>query len=112
MKARYGEDIFGKLFLRRVEHRIPSNQYLCLISDCGFQIEIDTVLDAFHPSDILLFRLHRHGKTFAGDTREYVVTDPRALPPVKVFDLYNESIKDLCHLAVSTTRLWLEENAL
>lgn len=70
MKPLYGKDIFGRLLIERIVEN-PSYDYV-VISDCGFQIEIETLYSHFPSSDITLITLEREGKTFAGDSRETV----------------------------------------
>jgi hypothetical protein len=83
MKPLYGVPIFSKLFLLRLEQYIdmyPPSDYVepvIVVSDCGFQIEMDTIAQEFPTEDVLLLRLHRPGFDFTGDTREFV--EPRGL---------------------------------
>lgn len=46
--------------------------YFWIISDCGFQSEVDRFADNFDPAGIALFRIRRPGHTFAKDSRQYV----------------------------------------
>lgn len=72
MKPLYGKDIFGRLLLdrcRRAEKEIDGAFFpIFIVSDCGFQIEVDTLKD----HNVLLFRMHRDGCTFEGDSRQWV----------------------------------------
>lgn len=83
MKPLYGNTIFGRLMLQRLsDYQLiyPVADYgelLVVIPDCGFQIEVDTVVNDFPPEDILLIRLDRPGFTFANDSRERV--EPREM---------------------------------
>ena len=70
MKRLYGDNIFGRLFLDRDSHREDAR--IVVVSDCGFNVEVDTIIEAYDPADILLIRLYRSGTSFAGDSREYV----------------------------------------
>lgn len=78
MKPLYGKNIFGKLLLSRLEEYpklYPSSDYgelIVVIPDCGFQIEVDTVVADFPGEDILLIRIERPGFDFTGDSREHV----------------------------------------
>lgn len=72
-KPKFGIDVFGKLMAQRIK----DTEWGCgtrvfVISDCGFQSEVNVLLDTFKTSDFLLIRLHRKGHTFAGDSRQYV----------------------------------------
>lgn len=81
MKPLYGKNIFSKLMLHRLEeyqYIYPFQDYgeiVVVIPDCGFQVEVDTIINEFPSQDIRLLRLERPGFTFAGDSREYV--EPR-----------------------------------
>lgn len=74
MKPLFGNDIFAKLFLLRQGPRLTTDRYLTAVSDCGFEIEVETVR-AHCPKDTLLIRIERPGCDFTNDSREYV-SDP------------------------------------
>jgi hypothetical protein len=101
MKAAYGPDIFGKLFLSRIKHCTDDElsdtaiaddyrEWLFIIPDCGFQSELDTVLASgrFAPEDILLLNMNR--LDCAWDSREPVI----ARPPVRRAAINNTSTLD------------------
>lgn len=73
MKPLYGEDVFGQLFVKRALKR--SSHSLFVVPDCGFQVEINTLLDHFNPDDILLVKIYRDGTNFDGDSRSYITGD-------------------------------------
>jgi hypothetical protein len=72
MKPKYGNDVFGRLLWHRVNMCDMGALAVYVISDCGFQVEIDYLLTRANPSDVLLLRLQRDGCTFDGDSRGYV----------------------------------------
>lgn len=78
MKPLYGNAIFGKLLFSRLEEvpkMYPFEDYgevVVLVPDCGFQIEVNVVVNELPPEDILLIRLDRDSCSFAGDSRERV----------------------------------------
>lgn len=72
MKPLYGETIFARMLLERIRNRAGEAGYLCVVSDCGFQIEVDTVAAAWNPADLMVITVMRDGCTFAGDSRQYV----------------------------------------
>lgn len=72
MKPLYGQDIFSRLLIQRLSHRIDSEGYLTTVSDCGFQAEFNYVAPHFLLSQLCLIRLHRKGTSFTGDSREWV----------------------------------------
>lgn len=77
MKPLYGNDIFGKLLLLRLDGAINfkaqagiMDESCFVISDCGFQIEVDTLLDAgAQEGDILAIDLYRDGTDYSKDSR-------------------------------------------
>lgn len=72
MKPLYGETIFARMFLERQALRREAQNYLCVVSDCGFQVEVDTVAAVWNPTDLMVITVMRDGCTFAGDSRQYV----------------------------------------
>lgn len=76
MKQVYGNDIFAKLAVQQFRSRVWSDDAPIVISDCGFQIEVDYITEAMHPKNVMLIKLQRRGFSFAGDSREYVKPHP------------------------------------
>lgn len=68
MKPRYGNDIFGRMMVRRTcwDHTF-------VVPDCGFQIEVDCLRDY----DCILIQVARKGCTFVDDSRNYVQPAPQ-----------------------------------
>lgn len=69
MKPLYGEDVFARLLWDRVRERAKTGGYLCVISDCGFQVEVDYLAKQLPGRKALLIRLFRDGYSYAGDSR-------------------------------------------
>lgn len=73
MKPRYGRSIFARLLLSRIPYYAP-NIDLLLIPDAGFQIEVDTLLEATKTPEFMypvgLLRILRPGTSYQGDSRE------------------------------------------
>lgn len=67
MKPLYGQDIFAWLLRMRSQQND-----LTIISDCGFQIEVDCLIG----QRMMLICMKREGCTFEGDSREYVKPAP------------------------------------
>lgn len=106
MKPLYGEDVFARLLLARVNERKSTDGYLCVISDCGFQVEIDTLIKAVPPKKILFVRLLRDGTSYDGDSRGDVRPNNS---DVDYIALYND--KDTEDLEKKVTKLvggWLD----
>lgn len=88
MKLQYGEDVFARLLLDRIggTEDPPNLQYLWVIPDCGFQIEVDTILKHFGPDASMILRIHRLGCSW--DSRQFVYGRDHA---THGFDIYNNS---------------------
>lgn len=76
VKPKFGTDFFARIAVRRINHVFGKGPYgdftAVVISDCGFQSEIDLLSKEFGAENVLLVRLHRVGRTFAGDSRSYI----------------------------------------
>lgn len=78
MKPLYGEDIFARLLIERLVND-PMIPDVVLISDCGFQTEVDYLAKTLGASGqwhITLVCLVRDGCSFAGDSRSRVQPTP------------------------------------
>lgn len=108
MKPLYGEQIFAKLLWDRNTAKSENSvgaltpDYLVL-SDCGFQIEVDYLISKLNHKDILIFRLHREGFDFSKDSRSYI-TAPRT---VLQLDIYNTNLLSLKTDIIDVVRIWL-----
>ena len=93
MKPMFGDDIFGRL---AVENLRQCHTAVATVSDTGFEKEALPIIEYFGAEHVCLIRLHRPGKTFAGDSRNYV-----ELPVGLSIDVENDT-----DLAAFETRLW------
>lgn len=101
MKPLFGKEIFGKL---AVEYIKNSGADLVTISDSGFVDEAMPTVQAFGYENVLLIRVHREGKTFKGDSRDYI-----ELPGVKTLDLDNNgSLEDFQKLVIQKVKEFIE----
>lgn len=88
-KRFWGEDVFGRLCANKVMNRVSENRLtydrykpcVVFITDSGFQAEYDAFChrlsqcrDEFHSLSMnpVVMQIDRTGKSFEGDTREYV----------------------------------------
>ena len=106
MKPLYGDSIFSKLFLLRLDtYSTMDDQYekplVVVVPDCGFQVEIDALAQEFPPEDIALFRIRRTGNTFEGDSRNWV--DPH--PKMFFREISNDDTKEVFEQKVFTLAL-------
>lgn len=82
MKVLFGDKVFGHLAARKTGNLCAS---LLVCSDSGFASEAGPVLDTIGRENTLLIRVHRPGKTFAGDSRSFIELDG-----VKTIDIDND----------------------
>lgn len=70
VKPLFGKHSFGNIALRRIDNHgtLPK---LFVLSDSGFEHEASPVINAFGVANCLKIELHREGKTFANDSRDY-----------------------------------------
>lgn len=80
MKPMFGDDVFGRI---AVEYLSRCDTPIATISDSGFALEAMPIINYFGAENIRLVRVFRPGKTFAGDSRNYVEL------PVETIDLHN-----------------------
>lgn len=69
MKPLYGNDVFARLLLYRM--RCVTSE-LFIVTDCGFQIEVDAVVNTVGSQNCLLIHMSREGCTYAKDSRRPV----------------------------------------
>jgi hypothetical protein len=86
MKPTYGDDIFGRLFLRELWLNVKQGLTVASVTDSGFSGEAEALIPHIGAENMLLIRLHAEGrgKTFKGDSRNYI-----SLDGVKTLDLDN-----------------------
>jgi hypothetical protein len=100
MKPTYGINIFGHLAVNQLRDMAAD----VIFSDCGFTHELEPLEEHLGSRNMLIVRLHRPGKTFAGDSRGYIVAT--AIPTI---DIHNDSHLDrLEELLVGAVDYWLQ----
>ena len=68
-KPLYGNDVFGNILW--TEAKNAANKHV-LVSDCGFNSEVDRVVHSAGRANCIIVRIHRNGHTFSGDSRSYL----------------------------------------
>lgn len=96
LKPTYGIEVMAKLLLERNE----GFHGVLLIRDMGFQIEVNPLEKAVGPGNICIVQVHRNGKTFENDSREWV----RASWDSRNMAIAN--ISNLNHLATEAGRVY------
>ena len=80
MKPMFGIEIFGKLAVENIKN---NKCKIVTISDSGFEDEARPIVREFGSDNVVLVKIFRDGKTFAGDSRGYIDL------PVTTFELSN-----------------------
>jgi hypothetical protein len=87
IKPMFGQDYFGRLFLRTMWRRYQLGFRLIAVTDSGFSPEAQPAINHVGASNCLLFRIHadQRGASFNGDSRSYI-----ELPGVLTLDVDNQ----------------------
>jgi len=70
IKPKFGDWHFGTLMVRNLE-RDAAGDYV--ISDAGFQSEVDALVSRFGSDAVRVLRITRGGRDFSKDSRDYVI---------------------------------------
>jgi hypothetical protein len=109
-KPFFGEDVFGQLAVNSLQSATAFGQLgdLVVCSDSGFPVEAWPVIEnVFGTENTLLVRVHREGKTFAGDSRSYI-----ELPGVKMLHLENRgTLQEYGDAVVNLVDSWLNNRS-
>lgn len=84
-KPIWGNDFFAKVAAQAMS-RMKSH---VVVSDCGFQHEIDVLKKSFPIGNILLIKMHRKGCDYSNDSRSYIKHDEDA-----TFNIMNDQTID------------------
>lgn len=85
-KPMHGENVFGKILASTIAFKMEKGYDTFFVSDSGFRPEAIELINQFGVECITLIRLHRDGKTFEGDSRNYISLDDHN---VVAHDLHN-----------------------
>ena len=69
LKPVYGEEVMADMLLSRISLKPAC---VILVRDCGFQSEVNPIINAVGSKNFYLVNVWRDGKTFEGDSREWV----------------------------------------
>lgn len=94
LKPLHGKKIFGELLERRIKNIAHRSELECIVvSDSGFYDEAKHIIDVFGADNIQLWRIHRAGCNFSGDSRGHIDLDDEN---VDSYDIVNDgSLDDL-----------------
>lgn len=106
LKTRYGNSYFGNVLWSEA---CISPSELFIISDCGFQAEVERLVNNAGRANCLAVRIHREGKSFDGDSRAFL---PDGL--CKTVDIHNNlTVHDLTMRVLSAIiRTWRDDIVL
>ena len=100
LKPKFGLDVIGQFAVAEIFTKNKANR-LFFVDSVGFTEEALCYYKAFGPKNVITLRLFRDGKTFAGDSRQYIDKDViqnlggqvRDIQNRYELDLYREQIK-------------------
>lgn len=77
VKPRFGFDFWSRIATRKIRGMTNArgDNSVVVISDCGFQEELDTLVSDFGSENIYLLHVIREGTSFASDSRSYINHD-------------------------------------
>lgn len=84
MKKVYGEDVFAEILAKTLEHHAKQGLQVALISDCGFDVEVNKISIRFKYNQCRLFRINRLGCTFKNDSRSYLY--PQMMQSAEIYN--------------------------
>lgn len=73
-KPKFGQNVFGVLLCYSIM-QLNDPDPIVVVSDGGFNAEIETVIKIFGPNNVMLVHLSREGCTFENDSRSYVTLE-------------------------------------
>lgn len=98
IKPTFGKDVFGVLLANSLEDGVS------VASDGGFTEEISAVAEVIGEENILIIQIHAEGRTFDGDSRNYLYVD--GVRVVSVNNLFTPQFFEDVECAVNN---WLED---
>lgn len=113
MKPVFGNDIFGRIFARRIIEQInqdfakapDSATALILCSDSGFKEEIGPILDRIGRDNALIVQITREGCSFKNDSRSFI-----EIEGVTMVQIHNTDLEKFRADVVSAVTTWLESS--
>ena len=102
IKPLLGDRWFGERLAESIEVEDEGSSDVVLVPDSGFATEAEVLMERW-PGDVRLLRLHRPGRTFAGDSRSHLDLD------VPSMDLHNAGTIDDFAAKLGAVADWLSE---
>lgn len=107
LKRLAGPNVFAELLSQRIDTHYVIYDHIehhyVVVTDCGFQTEVDYIVDKYGEDNVYLIRMMREGCNFIGDTREFT-----SIPKRSHFATItnNGSYDDLKSAAASVLSVW------
>jgi phosphomevalonate kinase len=70
VKPKFGTGFFGRAAVNHMR-ALPKDRVI-VVSDCGFQEEVDILTSALGPENVFVLHIKREGTSFDGDSRGWV----------------------------------------
>jgi len=94
IKPILGNDFFGKAAAHEINiDDVNEERDVYIFSDGGFEDELKPIIDKVSAENVIVFRLHRDGYTFEGDSRDFL-TDEMFNGDVTMIDIKSDDIKE------------------
>lgn len=103
MKPKFGTRVFGEIEARKIE-----DDRVYIFSDSGFVDEALEVVNVVGPENVLLVNLHRHGHTYAGDSRSYLTAEQIGLSSQNHRSVFNDGGQRFFDDVLQVCGTWLE----
>jgi hypothetical protein len=96
LKPLHGRAFFGDLMVKQIR-RWQENYHHIVISDCGFQEEVEKVAKAIGKDKCMIVQMHRDQCNFDNDSRDWV-----EVPGVPLCPIDNSGTKDQLRFLAAT----------
>jgi len=106
LKPLHGQDIFGRLLVSRLLRAGEVPNRIVVVSDCGFRREAEEIVKAFGKERVFLWRLHRTGCDYSGDSRGYISLGDLGVRTVDIEN--NWELEDLANTSAELFRICTE----
>lgn len=70
-KPKFGKDFFSRVAINHIRSNAKDDEVV-VVSDCGFQTEVDKLIEEFGAENVFLVWLLREGTSYQNDSRGYV----------------------------------------
>lgn len=103
IKPLHGKEWFGEQFVRAVER---CGVATIVVPDSGFIEEAERVVREYGPDNVALFRIHRDGIDFTGDSRSYIDLQHVGVTGVDIQNITGDPTAMVLTLKSEIARRW------